>query len=144
MFLKWPRNKNAEPKRWMDSSFCARGFFVKKRGGGSRRINDFRSEWICQKPSALFTLPLSTHGEPEPLGLPAQGEKGHSGSPACTSGSQLEKRREGRREEVRYLVLLNLQEDLDDTQGHQLSVVRITAQFASTERGREREKEEEI
>lgn len=42
-------------------------------------MNDFQSEWICQKPSALFTLPLSAHGEPEPLGLPAQGETGALG-----------------------------------------------------------------
>lgn len=68
----------------------------REREKKSRRINDFQSEWICQKPSALFTLPLSAHGEPEPLGLPAQGETGRSGSPVCTSGSQLEK--EGGRE----------------------------------------------
>lgn len=74
----------------MDSSFCARGVSWKRERKKSWRINDFQSEWICQKPSALFTLLLSAHGEPEPLGLPAQGETGHSGSPLCTSGSQLE------------------------------------------------------
>ena len=72
--------------------------FVHEKGERkkSRRINDFQSEWICQKPSALFTLPLSVQGELEPLGWPAQGETGRSGSPVCTSGSQLEK--EGGRE----------------------------------------------
>lgn len=74
----------------MDSSFCAWGVFL-EREKKSRRINDFQCEWICQKPSALFTLLLSAHGAPEPLGLPAQGETGLSGSPVCTSGSQLEK-----------------------------------------------------
>lgn len=119
--------------------FLYMGGFLKEKGEKSRRINDFRSEWICQKPSALFTLPLSPHGGPEPLGLPAQGETGHSGSPVCTSGSQLEKRREGRWEGVRYFVLLNLREDLDDTQRHQLNVLRISAQFAKqSERERER------
>lgn len=83
----------------MDSSFCARGVSWKRERKKSWRINDFQSEWICQKPSALFTLLLSAHGEPEPLGLPAQGETGRSGSPVCTSGSQLERggRREGER-----------------------------------------------
>lgn len=78
-----------------------RGFHGKEREKKSQRINDFQSEWICQKPSALFTLLLSAHGEPEPLGLPAQGETGRSGSPVCTSGSQLERggRREGERME---------------------------------------------
>lgn len=81
----------------MDSSFC--GGFHEKERKKSKRINDFQSEWICQKPSALFTLPLSAHGEPEPLGLPAQGDTGHAGSPVCTSGSQLEGggREDGRR-----------------------------------------------
>lgn len=68
----------------------------------SERINDFGSEWICQNPSALFTLPLSVHGEPEPLGWPAQRETGRSGSPECTSGSQLEKGGDAGREEAQY------------------------------------------
>lgn len=73
----------------------------------SQRINDFQSEWICQKPSALFTLLLSAHGEPEPLGLPAQGEMGRSGSPVCTSGSQLERGgTEGGREDGRRCNIL--------------------------------------
>lgn len=80
----------------MDSSFCVWGVSWKREKKKSWRINDFQSEWICQKPSALFTLPLSAHGEPEPLGLPAQGEMGRSGSPVCTSGSQLEKGQGGR------------------------------------------------
>lgn len=79
-------------------------FFVHEKGERkkSRRINDFQSEWICQKPSGLFTLPLSVHGELEPLGWPAQGETGHSGSPVHTSGSQLIKRgrRGGRRHNI--------------------------------------------
>lgn len=91
MFLNWLWNKMWNLK--VDGQlFLCMGGFLKERGEKSWRINDFRSEWICQKPSALFTLPLSTHGGPEPLGLPAQGETGHSGSPVCTSGSQLEKR----------------------------------------------------
>lgn len=77
---------------------CMGGCMKKERGTKSQRINDFQSEWICQKPSALFTLPLSAHGEPESLGLPAQGEMGRSGSPVCTSGSQLEKEGWGRKE----------------------------------------------
>lgn len=93
--------QNVESKGRWTALFVHGGF-----GEKSWRINDFRSEWNCQKPSALFTLLLSKHGEPEPLGLPAQGETGHSGSPVCTSGSQLGMRREGKWEEVRYFVLL--------------------------------------
>lgn len=93
--------QNVESKgRW--TALFVHGGFGEKEGEKSLRINDFRSEWNCQKPSALFTLLLSTHGEPEPVGLPAQGETGHSGSPVCTSGSQLGKRREdnGRRGDI--------------------------------------------
>lgn len=87
------------------------GLYEKRRGGKkSRRINDFQSEWICQKPSALFTLPLSAHRGPEPLGLSTQGETGLSGSPVCTSGSQLEK--EGRREEEEVQYFFNVVEPL--------------------------------
>lgn len=135
MFFNWPWNKMLNLK--VDGQlFLCMGGLVKKRGEKSWRINDFRSEWNCQKPSALFTLPLSKHGKPEPLGLPAQGETRHSGSPVCTSGSQLGKRREGRWEEVRYSVLLNLGEDLDDTHRHQLNRFRVSAQFTSRERER--------
>lgn len=81
------------------------------------------SEWICQKSSALFTLLLSVHGEPEPLCCPAQRETGRSGSPVSTSGFQLEteqgkrrgQERRGGREEAQHLELLSWWKSCDDT-----------------------------
>lgn len=103
----------------------------KERGTKSQRINDFQSEWICQKPSALFTLPLSAHGEPESLGLPAQGEMGRSGSPVCTSGSQLEKEGWGRKERRGggTVLMLNFCKDMDDRWKHQLNMFCISEHF---------------
>lgn len=40
---------------------------------------------------------------------------------------------------MRYFVLSNLGEDLDDTQRHQLNVFRVSEQFTSKEKERERE-----
>lgn len=89
--------------RWTALFVHEGGFMEEKKEGEKKswRINDFQSEWICQKPSALFTLLLSAHGEPEPLGLPTQRETGRCGSPACTSGSQLERGEGGERERGR-------------------------------------------
>lgn len=52
--------------RYVSSKGRWTALFVHERGLQRKRektwrINNFQSEWICQKPSALFTLPLSAH-----------------------------------------------------------------------------------
>lgn len=63
----------------------------------SLRIHHFHFEWICQTSSALFTRPLSAQTAAEPFGQAGLGELGVLGSLPRANGSQLLRRREGRR-----------------------------------------------
>lgn len=133
VFSKWPWNKLSNPTMFnlkVDGQlFLCMGGFMKKRGKKILK-NKWFSVWmdLSETISSVYTPAVGTRR------AWASWPAGSGGDEALWVTSMHKwlpiRKGEGGWEEVQYLVLLNLWEDLDDTWRHQLNMFLISEQFA--------------
>lgn len=120
---------------------CVGGFLGEKKEGGKKKIlkNKWFSVWmdLSETISSVYTPAVGTRSAWASWPAGSGGDEAlrvtsvHKWLPIRKGeGGESERRGASGREEAQCLVLLKLWEDVDDTWRHQLTMIRISEQFA--------------